>query len=251
MPDDKVLLVCKDGKSNKYWRYEIVDDKHVNVTFGRIGVVNPTKEHTFYNVYERDKFISEKMAEKSKKGYKPEIEEKLAVDAEVAKRLGVHYKVQRFEWCSVPSDKSLALLDDYDPDQFVYVEVLNSTSKEVTYLLLNRNQAWLLDGVRQGKDIVRHDTKSHPFGKAAELIPGVRDYLRSLAAQIRQIVTQAVGALGKRKLDLGNDEPELVGAAVMSSTQQDEIVSSFSAKSGASAQVVRKFAGLGSRKLDL
>ena len=134
-------------------------------------------------------------------------------------------------------------LDNYDPAQYVYVEVMDSYSqdKAITRLLLSKTSTWSLDdGITEsGRQIfvngLREITYGHQFGEA------VRKILKRMAAVVFEALkTIKFGAVGKRNL-FDDDEPTVEVANVLASIDS----------SGFDVCVLHKFAAMGSRMLEL
>lgn len=232
-----------EAQSNKFWKYTLQDGNSVLIEWGRVGLDGQSQVKDFGSPSALQAFIDKKIAEKVKKGYKLSDEQELKKQVDIALTLGHQKKISRLEYVSKSrSGNKLSLLLDYDPEQWVYVEVLNSWSKSVGRYLLNRTEAYELDGIAESNRTIEYETESRaPSGE----IRALRDVLRQLAEKVVEIVTQKVGAVGARRLNL--DGPVSGGASVTAVTE----VYTELASSAVSEQVIGKFAALGKRRLML
>lgn len=242
-------FICSENHSNKFWQYDIINDTSVLVKWGRIAGTQDEKTHGFGNMRERDKFIAEKVREKTnpnKKGgaYKLVTEEVLEKETKSAAALGARYKVKRLEYVNKKGDK-LRVLGNYDPEEHIYVEVLNSWSKDVERYLFLKDKTWkITGGVAEGSQTIEIDGL---VAMIDELSQSVRAYLKVIAAKVIKIIAQKFAAVGIRALDLGLDDEESSGSGGSSVFDLFDAVS----ESGVSKQVVSKFASLGNRVLEL
>lgn len=250
----KVVYVCKEEKSNKFWQYEI-NNLSVDVEWGRVGLEGEKQTKTFSSPSERDRFIESKIREKQKKGYQLTDENRLSVEAEVAREMGTQYKVNRTEYVARKGD-TLNLLMNYDPDEYIMVEVLNSWDKSLTYLLLKGSgktaENFVLDGFSEEKArrvIEAAEIAPVRGEKLMKLAKGVRSYLLRLSEKVNDLVKKvAAGTFGRKLLLNGMDTGG--GVAVATGTDDSDFFDAVGDK-GASRQVVAKFAALGARKLML
>jgi len=233
---------CTESKSNKRWSFTI-QGNDVLVKFGRIGLAGQEKLHSFSNAGARDEFIADKVAEKMKKGYKEINKEKLSEEIETAQDLGTQFKFNRIEWVD-KKNKTLSITTNYDPSRFVYVEVLNSWSKEVIRLLLGKNETYKIDGVSESDRIIEC---ASIFASTDSFAGAARRYLQRLSKKVQAVVIIKLAALGVRKLNL-DDEDDAEGVSqVTAAPDLNELVN----ESGASSQVISRFAGLGKRLLNI
>jgi len=137
--------------------------------------------------------------------------------------------------------KTLALLSNYDPSKYIYVEVLNSWSKEVTRLLLSRSGSWQLGaGISEYDRTISFSARNPVSGEGERFANTVRQMLRDMAvtvaAALKTVKFAAVGARNLFDSGTGDEEaPELADLAAP----------------GFDRQVISKFAALGQRCLDL
>jgi predicted DNA-binding WGR domain protein len=237
---------CKEGDSNKFWSYENSGDLGVIVKWGRVGQTGQEKAQSFSSRYSRDAFVEKKVREKTDKGYKLISEEKVEQEKRVADQLGSQNKVQRIEFCSLNRNMHMAtVLSEYDPTQWVFVEVLNSWTKETNFYLLSTKESICVGGVSVHDGKIEYSSSSSVNSATNR---GIREYLKGLAEQVVQVVKRAFGMTGRKLSGLGgSDEKE--EALIPSATQMQTVMAQVS--SDASAQVVSRFASLGARKLSL
>jgi len=235
------MYVCKEGSSNKYWSYD-VDGLTVTVKWGRVGLDGQSKDFDFSDRYQLDRFINRRVREQLGKGYKEIDRPGLAQEVQIAKTLGAQHKINRIEYVALKKNKAFNggqfnLLLNYDPSQWVYVEVMNSWTKEVSHIVLNKAEEYEVVGLAEDKaarKVVFGDFRSPR-----------RDFVEGIRLAIRRIAVAVMAAL-KRFGDLGS---RTLGDEVTSSSgpQFEEVAE----ETGASRQVISKFAGLGARILDI
>src|SRR5260370_40247926 len=131
------IYINREDQHNKYWQYR-VEGLRVHVSWGRIGGKSDSQMKTFSSPGSLHAFIDDKVSEKLRKGYREASETELKKEAQTAKSLGIENKIKRLLWVDLKG-KTLPLLSNYDPSEYIYVELLNSWRKEVTRLLLSRN----------------------------------------------------------------------------------------------------------------
>lgn len=246
-------FVCQSGKSNKFWEYTL-DGCKVTKRYGRIGGHVTEAPKTYYSEYAAKIAIEAEANKKlnpppGKDQYVEVDREKLEKETEVAELLGTRYKIQRLEYLATQWDESHAMADVdvqfsqyYDPACGVYVEILESWTKEVTYLLLNKKVSMTF---RAGHATADGASLSMGWGAGSSFVEGVRKWLRTLRQVVEEVAIQ-FGAIGARALSIDDDEPA-ISAPTMAS-----IVKAAAAKSsGTNDQVLSKFAALGARMLDL
>lgn len=233
------IYVCKEGSSNKFWSHTITGNS-VLIKWGRLGLAGESQVKEFPTASALQRFLDGKIKEKVKKGYtKTTMEEKKA-EEKTAQQLGHQYKINLIKWVEKRDNRLIELLN-YDSKQFVYVEVLNSWSKEVTRLLLNKKDSWQIEGVAfSNREIEFEDIRQ--IG-STNFVVAIRDVLKKMFAKVA-VVAVKFAAVGARLLDLGNDEE------VEASPQVAEIYTAVQ-DTTVSKQVVAVFAAMGNRVLDL
>lgn len=237
----EVIYICNADQSNKFWSYELSGNS-VTTKWGRIGGTSDDNTKKFGSPMAAQKFIDTKVREKEKKGYKLASKEKLKEEVSTANALGVQNKIKEIKWVSKKGNE-LNQLNSYDPKQYVYVEVLNSWSKDITRLLLSRDQTWMVDGgvSMSGGTITCNKiyelTYEHTFASA------VRDLLKKMATTVATALKSVkFGALGVRSIF--DDESETPTPVVQEALNTID-------SAGFEPGVIRKFAALGFRSLDL
>lgn len=236
----EVIYLCSEEHHNKYWSYSI-NGTSVTIKWGRVGGKGTSQVKNFNSDYDLQQFIADKIEEKEGKGYKAASQQKLKEEVSTAKTLGLQNKIHRMLWMSRKGN-DLAQLDAYDPKQFVYVEVLNSWSKEMTRLLLAKDETWMVAGgiSEYERNIsvngMNHLDPSHAFSRA------VRDILKRMSQVVAEVMkTVKFAAVGSRSLfdDSVVEAPDVQ----MALSQIDS--------SGFEKSVISKFASMGSRMLEL
>ena len=238
--------INKTGTSNKFWGYEISKDgKTVTVSWGRVGTRGDSQSETFGSIDGADSFVQSKIREKTRKGYRLLDVAEVKKEEKLAKTIGFQHKVQRVEYVDLrENDKKLRRLTSYDQSKGIYVEVINSWSKDSVFLYLDADKSVVLEGIAEDKSIrlIEFERSVIPTGQRMDFARGVREYLRELAAQVKAVVKRGFAALGTRAID----EDAVIDSG--SSFSLDDVLAEVG-ESGASRQVVTKFAGLGSRTL--
>jgi len=237
MPE--VIYINTKDQSNKFWSYEI-NGTDVHVKWGRIGGSSDEQMKSFKSDAEVQKFINKKVREKEKKGYKKESKQKLQKETKTAHALGHQHKIKRMLWVS-KNDKKLTQIDNYDPNQFVYVEILNSWSKKMTRLLLSKDTDWMIQGsiTEVDREIHAGNLKKLGYSSFAE---AVRTVLKEMAEVIAEALkTVKFGAAGVRNL-FDDDTKPVKGVS--------EALASIDT-AGFDTSVVHTFAAMGARTLEL
>lgn len=237
----EVIYINNGAQHNKFWSHNI-NGKEVHVKWGRIGGSSDEQIKTFSSDAEVQKFISKKIREKEKKGYKKETKEKLKKEVKTANALGHQNKIKRMLWVS-KNNKTLAQIDNYDPNQYVYVEILNSWTKKMTRLLLSKDSNWMVEGgiSESGRNIGCNELTKLGYSAFAE---SVRTILKELAEVVAEALkTVKFAASGVQNLfddeDFTQPASELTEALAGINT------------SGFDDSVVHTFAAMGARSLEL
>lgn len=237
----KVTYHCAEDQHNKFWEYEITGNS-VWVHWGRVGGTEDEQTKSFSSSYEVTEFITKKVREKVKKGYKQVTQQAIKKEVKTAQAIGAQNKISKMLWVS-RKDNLLSKIDAYDPKQYVYVEVMNSWSKKVTRLLLQKETTWMVNGEsisEMGRDI--------SVGGLTKLgYSGFAEAVRSVLKEMAEVVSAALqtvkfGAAGVR--DLFGD-----GTAPVAKEYQDALASIDTANFDMS--VINRFASLGARTLEL
>ncbi len=251
--------VCEELKngihSNKYWQYTL-SGSTLTIEFGRVGCAKPTvKPKTFPND-EAARREGEKQAYKkmnpsgSKNAYVAVDEEELGDKVTTAQALGDRNKIFDLQFISEIDGKKIHFGDEYNSSKGVFVTIINSWSKDKSYLRVTRNDADQYNVVTfqagDSPDWVK--TGSSRYTPEHNFVNGIRTQLQRLVEQIAEVIqTVTLGAVGVRMLDLDGDFG--VGLAT---DQMAQVVEAVSKKaSGISPQVIAKFAALGNRALEL
>jgi len=171
-----------------------------------------------------------------------ETKEKLKKETKTAQALGQQNKISKMMWVS-KDNKHLSQIDVYDPKQYVYVEILNSWTKQVTRLVLSKEETWMADSSisEVGRDI--YCDKLTKLGYS-----GFADAVRAVLKEMAEVVAAALktvkfGAVGVRNLF---DDEDFTQPA----SELQEALASVNT-SGFDASVVHTFAAMGTRSLEL
>ena len=245
-PIERKVFICKEAQHNKIWEYKIEGLK-VTISWGRVGGSMATKIETFASRAELDEFVAKKVKDKTRARKEGQYNEsnglELQQEKEVAQALGHQHKIRRVEWVDLKQGKdglpgSLRILNNYDPKRWVYAEVLNSWSKDVTHIVLNKEQAFEIRAMAEekGSGKIQFDRMDTP---QSNFVEGIRLAIRKMAQAVVAAI-RTFADVGGRSLDGEVDAP---------SKAFDSL--SYANSTGTSLQVINKFAGLGSRTLDL
>ena len=236
-------FINKIDQSNKFWRYTALDGNAVKIEWGRIGLSGQSQVKNFGSNWERQSYIDKMVSEKLGKGYEESSEDGLKAEVKTAQTLGHKNKIKRMEWVDLKG-RTLSILNAYDPKRYIYVEVLDSWSKEVTRLLISRTENWEIRGsISESSRRISFNDRGAVFGEKVKFVEAVRQKLKDLAIVVTEAIkTIKFAAVGARNLfdDEGTEAPEAT-----------PVFDNIAASSGLDRRVVSKFAALGQRTLDL
>ena len=209
----------QEEQHNKVWEYNVSTDGHqVTVRWGRIGSNIRTQVKSFGSSSATQDFISKKVREKQREGYKLVPQEMYSEEKKTATELGPRFKIRDFKFVSLVNGNKYREIPDYSPNGYVYVEVLNSWSKHLYRILLSKNESWGIEGgLTVTKDHVRFGKKvSASANGAYKFVGALRQKLMRLAKTVIEVVkTMKVAAVGIRSLDFGDDDNSEVGTSQM------------------------------------
>lgn len=227
------------GSHNKFWSYEITGATVV-YRWGRVGRTPQSKSKP-YNDRDLQKLIQEKI----NKGYQPSTAQKLKDEVTTAQEMGTQYKIKKLQWVRrLPNSLTLEKLDKYDPKYHVLVEVIDSWKKNVTRLLLSKDDTLeIVGGVTEVGSIIGINKVNPPTGQGFAFAQAVRNVLKRLSAAVTAIVQKvSFAALGRNLFDDDDAEAEL---ATVSATPSylDEIAKLDAG--GVDSSVLSTFASMG------
>lgn len=229
---------CSEKSSNKFWTYELVGTNQLKISWGRCGLVGQNQVKTFKNSDDRQKFLNSKIDEKLRKGYKEITQKKLTEEVETAKSLGWQYKIYKIQWVS-RRDNTLTIVPNYDGNKYVYVELLHSWNKSITWFLLNKTEAMEINVIQANGNQIVASNFLHTSGKTVDVI---REKLRDVFNKVREKILSFNYV---RKLSIDDSSEEITQEAmqeVMDIAVDDQAVST---------QVYERFASMGTRILDI
>lgn len=156
------MLVCKDGKSNKFWTYDISQNMCgeyvLQITYGRIGTKGQTTSKIFLSGWEAQHFANNKIHEKTGKGYHRTGEDEYRFLCLLAAIVGTGNKVEeaaivvaQFDAFSAYEVKPQVLADPTIEPSFI-VGIRLRDKKGATdpyYLCINNKYTLLLKGVER------------------------------------------------------------------------------------------------------
>ena len=241
MPSEWHIYTNKTGSSNKFWKYRFSDDgKSVEKEWGRIGgrVDNQTK--SFPSQFRAEHYVGQEVSKKLRKGYVEETAEQLQEQSEVAQTIGTRWKINRMEFLQPGTfGEQAEFSEEYYGSAGVFVEMLESWTKEKCYLLITKDEAkqyrhcnYISGGAR---------LSAQRYSPESKFVTGVRKAIRSLQEAVEQALVK-FAAVGTRALDMGFDT---------SSSETKEAIKLVAQKTGASTQVIEKFAAVGARLLEI
>jgi len=255
----EIRYISKDSNSNKLWSYKFIDDTTVEIKWGRIGsnISEQTKRFGTHDAAAR--FIQKKIADKTKdkagKRYQLVDDKQYKEEKQTADDIGHQNKIVRTLFVRL-EDNRLVELPGYNPTDHIYVEIMNSWTRERTHLVLSKNETRTLSDL--DSDLGFSSSYQTSSGFAA----GVRNFVKRLAESVRQVIAIDTFAKSARVLDLDSG-PNRVSAVNIQHPKRildfdekksDDLVEEVEKKMGKSSvsrQVVGAFASIGSRILDL
>lgn len=239
--------ICSEDQHNKFWSYEL-QGSNVLYRWGRVGTPGQQKLKSYGTALGAQMEVDKLIGEKKTKGYTLVTKQKLAAETKVAKGLGAQYKISKMLFVSKKLGNVLTPLSKYDPHQFVYVEVLNSWSKEITRLLFSKAENFVITGgyTEINKQMTFGSIRGAGYsGRELDFCVTVREVLKTIAGQVSEAVKniQKFAAMGVR--NLGDDDLEV------STTDLSQITQEVSFSASVDTSVISKFASLGMRTLEL
>lgn len=229
----KICYINKTGDSNKFWTYEI---NNLNVTYewGRIGSKISKIVKKYRDIYELESKLFSKERTKRKEGYKSVTEKELQKEIDVATKIGAKYKIVEILWMKKNKDEFVPI-KKYNPNQYIYVGLVNSWTKKIEhYLLSNKNSFKSIIGPNNINTIYEQNINIID-GEIVENIKVIINILEESTRPINNTVKFA--AVGVRVIN-GN-KTSISHAPTIN------------LNSLASDNVIKKFASLGVRKLQL
>jgi predicted DNA-binding WGR domain protein len=228
------------GSHNKFWSYEI-DGSSVIYRWGRVGRTPQSKTKS-YSDRDLQKLIQEKIG----KGYVASSQQKLKDEVATAQEMGTQYKIKKIQFVRRQDAKSLTLhrLDRYDPNHHVLVEIINSWKKNVTRLLLSKNETLeVIGGITEAGDQIGINRVEAPSGAAHTFASAVRNLLKRLSQAVTAIVKKvSFAALGRSLFD--EDDAEENAVAISASPSYLEEISKIDS-AGVDSSVISTFASMG------
>ena len=243
MPENKGLYKVQVDHRNAFWSYEYQGDCSVITKWGRIGTSGQSQTKDYGSSSRRDREISKLISEKINKGYKPETEESLQKETAVAEALGSQSKIQNLYFVAARNNNEFVLRKDYDSDQGLIVEVLQSWTKEVEHYYLTPTSSFQLIGAEAKSNAMQ--TTGSVLLRSNTRIRAIRQFLKGTALATAKIITQRFGQV-TRKLMLGGEQDENQIQEVAMVLQQQNV-----GGGGIGAQALISFAALGDRVLVL
>jgi len=237
-------FVNKTAQHNKFWQFRYTQDgKAVEKQWGRIGGRTDTQTKIFGSGYAAQRYADSEVNKKLRKGYEESDMENLQEETQVAKTIGVRWKVNRMEFLDGEwgADKNLTVerADIYNPHSGVFVEVMNSWTKDKYFLIINKHNAAQFATAAISSNNISLSGGYH--SPDYNFVDGVRKMMHKLHKAVEKVAIK-FAAVGVRSLSLDGED---YGAEA---AQAFELVAK---QTGVSTQVVSKFAAIGNRALEL
>ena len=244
------IFTNKTGSSNKFWKFKYSEGgAAVEKEWGRIGGHIDSQTKSFGSHSGAVRYVEGEISKKLRKGYVEEDRDALKEQTEVAQTIGTRWKINRMEFLRPgdidAADSGTLTLDfgkDYDANAGVFVEMLESWTKEKYWLLINKTNAFQFNGASYHNGSAVLTGKS--YSVTSQFVLGVRKSIKSLFQAVEQALVK-FGAVGTRVLDLGFDNDEEEAAP------RQQAFLKIATATGVSQQVVEKFAAIGMRQLEI
>jgi predicted DNA-binding WGR domain protein len=228
------------GSHNKFWSYEI-DGGSIIYRWGRVGRT-PQSKTKAYSERDLQKLIGEKIG----KGYQAATKEKLKDEVATAQEMGTQYKIKKIQWVRRQDATSLTLhrLDRYDPKHHVLVEIINSWKKDVTRLLLSKEQTLeIVGGITEVGEQIGINQVTTPMGQGHAFAAAIRNRLKRLSETVTAIIKKVSFAALGRNLFGEEDAEESAGTISSSPSYLEEMAKVDTA--GFDTSVISTFASMG------
>lgn len=230
----KICYINKTGDSNKFWTYEI---NNLNVTYewGRIGSKISKIVKKYRDSYELESKLSSKERIKRKEGYKSVTGKELQKEIDVATKIGAKYKIVEILWMKKNREYFMPI-KNYNPKQYIYISLVNSWTKKIEHYLLNDKYFYECISVCKNSSILIDNTIL--IDEPGPIVENIKVIINILEESTRPINnTVKFAAVGVRVIN-GN-KTSISHAPTIN------------LNSLASDNVIKKFASLGVRKLQL
>ncbi len=188
-----------------------------------------------------------KIREKEKKFYKKSNSNQLNEENNLAQLIGIQNKISRILWVDkTRKNDEFVQLDEYDPNKYIYVEVINSWTKEITRLLLSRDNSYKINsGITEYNRKIHLNSNLRNISSTNSFVLAVRQLLMNISKSIQDVIkTVKFGAVGIRNLF---DEDSNDSALAKEVDEKLESIQTSAIDIG----VMHKFAAMGSRSLEL
>lgn len=216
---------CTEGSSNKYWQCRILPDHSVEKKWGRVGGHEDTQTKTFSSAFDAQKYVDKEVDKRFRKGYQEKSIDDIEEATEVAKVLGTRWKIDRIEFLSESWDSidniTVEISDEYYDSFGVYVEILNSWSKDKIHMLLNKSHAIYF---RNGNLSDTHVNLSGLYGGPDNFESGVRLSIAKLQSALNTISRGDMGFVRPQASSISSQ----IGFNI-----SDQVVAKFASSTGA------------------
>jgi len=249
------IFTNKVDSSNKYWSFRYTGSgSSVEKKWGRIGGHEDTQTKEFGSSSRALSYAESEVAKKLAKGYTEQTQEILAEETKIAQALGSEYKITRIEFLSQPFDPNkstdkLMTSSEYAPEYGVYVEILQSWTKDTYHVLMNKKQAVQYRAGSVTKGAVSHVNVNTPTSPNYSFVEGIRLAIRNIYKAVEEVAVQ-FAAVGFRTLELDDDDL-LADAPGKPKNATVVALKAVAARTGASSQVLHQFCALGHRTLEI
>lgn len=226
------LYINSKDKSNKFWSYDTKSTGEIIFKWGRLG----TKTSTITKKMSVRQ-LRNKIDDKIKKGYVLVTKEKLNDEISIAKKLGTTKKITKIIWLE-KSGNYFQPLSDYDPTQYILVELYNSPNGgSYEGLIFSKDvKTWQIRNYNPNVNNLISNNDLFEIGSC----PNIRSILKNLSDKVQHVIkTVKFGDLGVRKIN-----------GVVNNVDKEKIIEELH-DSNINDTVIEKFISLGKRKICL
>lgn len=229
------IYINNKNNSNKFWSYTVAGSNKIILKWGRLGTKISTLTKTLTPSALR-RIIDSKI----KKGYELVTKEKLKEESELAKKIGINNKITKIKWMS-SNGSYLESTPDYDPTQYIFVEIYNSSLAEKTAIIFSKAQAWKVIDYKNDNNIKL--TNLNLLSEFDKFNKPIREILLKLSDKVIHVVkTIKFGAMGVRKIN---------GINIVDENEVKNNIINEAKDSTYDESVIEKFMTLGKRKINL
>lgn len=156
---DSDKLLHTGGKHYKFWSYDIDDDHTVTCKWGRLGTKGQNKSYTHSSRWGAEEYVSGKLHEKFRKGYKQVSEEAYDLEQLRGEIVGAGAKVKECGFVKFDKDANhwffTETSDMYDPNYIprVFCEIALTGNKGVHCLMIDLDDVYEAEVLSRSRGI--------------------------------------------------------------------------------------------------